>query len=192
MKKEEFVTNEMESFYWDLQEKVSKTYKLYDLDAIRVAFGVIFTFGLMESQVAKRLQQADMTLPGLNTLMLLAHGKPQGYPLSELSRYLLSTRANMTGVVDSLVQRGFAVRVGQADDRRVVLGQITSKGRAWLDAYFPGHAKLMGSFAGSLTSKERVAVLTLLAKMRREMPQNIFKQEVSPKLKGGMARRVAK
>lgn len=185
MKKEDLVTNELESFYWDLQEKVSKTYKIYDLEPIRVAFGVMFTFGMIEAQVGKKLQAADMTLPGLNTLMLLAHGNPAGYPLSELSKFLVSTRANMTGVVDSLVNRGFVTRIGQVDDRRVVLAQITPKGRQWLDGYFPGHAQLMSSFASPLNSKERLAVLTLLAKMRRGM-------NAVPKINGGNARRVAK
>src|SRR5690349_17091504 len=101
---------EVEAFYWQLQEKVAKVYRIYDLEAIRVAFGVIFTFGMMETQIMKRLQQAGLTVPGLNSLVLLAHGNNEGYPLSVLSKFLVSSRANITGVIDSLVKKGFVTR----------------------------------------------------------------------------------
>jgi MarR family 2-MHQ and catechol resistance regulon transcriptional repressor len=179
MKKDELALNPMESFYWQLQEKVSKAYRINDLEAIRVTFGIFFTFGAIESQVTKKLQEAKMTLPGLNSLVLLAHGNPDGYPLSELSKYLVSSRANITGVIDSLVSRGLVVRIDHPQDRRSVIARITPQGKKWLDGYFPGHAKLMGSFAGSLTSLERRTLLALLAKIRKGIMQRAMKGERS-------------
>lgn len=164
---------ELEELYWRLQEKVGKAYKSVDLDAIRAVFGVLFTFNLMEGIISKRLTAAGLTLPSFNSLMLLAHGNPEGYPLNVLSKFLVSSRANITGIVDSLAGKGFVERLDHPEDRRVVLAKITPAGRKWLDDYFPGHARMMASFGNALTQKERKDLLKLLAKMRDGIIRNL-------------------
>ena len=164
--KEEAKLNEQEASYWNLLEKVSKRYKGFDLEAVRVVFGVVFTYNAMVAQITKPLHQAGLTAPGLNTLMLLVHGNADGLPLTELSRLLVSSRANITGVIDSLVRKGFVERTDHPEDRRSVIAKVTPKGREWLEGYFPGHSKIMSSFAAPLSAKERRALLQILAKIR--------------------------
>ena len=164
--KEEATLNEQEASYWNLLEKVSRRYKGFDLEAVRVVFGVVFTYNAMAAQIAKPLHQAGLTPAGLNTLMLLVHGNADGLPLTELSRLLVSSRANVTGVIDSLVQKGFVERTDHPEDRRSIIARVTPKGREWLEGYFPGHARIMSSFAAPLSAKERRVLMQLLAKIR--------------------------
>jgi len=164
--KEEATPNEQEASYWNLLEKISKRYKGFDLEAVRVVFGVVFTYNAMAAQIAKPLHQAGLTPAGLNTLILLVHGNADGLPLTELSRLLVSSRANVTGVIDSLVQKGFVERTDHPGDRRSIIAKVTPKGREWLEGYFPGHAKIMSSFAAPLSAKERRVLMQILAKIR--------------------------
>jgi len=164
--KAEAKPNEQEPSYWNLLEKLSKRYKGFDLEAVRVVFGVVFTYNAMVTQITKPLHQAGLTTPGLNTLMLLVHGNADGLALTALSRLLLSSRANVTGVIDSLVRKGFVERTDHPEDRRSVIAKVTPKGREWLEDYFPKHSRIMSSFAAPLSAKERRVLLQMLAKIR--------------------------
>lgn len=166
MKEKPVVQNAQEAYYWKLQEEIAKRYKHFDLDSVRVAFAVIFTFNIMEALVSKRLQEAGLTVPGFNSLVLLHFGKQEGYSLTELSKFLVSSRANITGVIDSLVKNGYVTREDHPNDRRVIVAKITKAGRDFVEGYFPGHSKLMMSFSTSLSLQEKRQLIQLLGKMR--------------------------
>jgi len=166
MNEKDIALTDRERFYWQLQEKVRKIHPAFDIDAVRVAFAVLFTYNEMEARITTRLQKHSMTLPGFNALILLHHGKPEGHSLTELSQFLVSSRANITGVIDSLVRKGFVSREDHPNDRRVIMARITPAGRQWLQGYFPGHAQMMAGFSATLNKGEKQTLISLLAKMR--------------------------
>ena len=60
--------------------------------------------GLVMREVRRRVAQSDTTLPQFDVLaQLLRH--PQGMTSTELSRVLLVTAGNLTGIVDRLEAR---------------------------------------------------------------------------------------
>lgn len=80
----------------------------------------------------------DTTLPRFDVMAAL-HRAEGPMKMSELSRQLLVSNGNATAVVARLEQDGLAMRVPSAGDRRVVLVDLTNRGRAEFDAQATGH-----------------------------------------------------
>ncbi len=73
----------------------------------------------------------------LNILMLLRHGPADGMQLHDLGELLLVSRANITGLIDHLEEKGYVKRVVDAGDRRARYARITKKAEALLDRIHP-------------------------------------------------------
>lgn len=101
----------------------------------------------IEADVRERLRvDFDTTLPRFDVLAALARA-PHGLTMTALSRQLLVSNGNVTGIVDRLVADGFVVRVSDTRDKRTSFVRMTPKGtRAfavmarrhehWIDARF--------------------------------------------------------
>src|SRR5271156_4473514 len=85
---------------------------------------------LIESVARERLKsQFGATLPRFDVMAAL-YRKPDGMLMSEISRFLMVSNGNVTGIVDRLVSDGFAVRSQRNGDRRTSFISLTRKGRA--------------------------------------------------------------
>jgi len=106
----------------------------------------------VESELRDRLRREyDTTLPRFDVLAAL-HGASEGMKMTELSRQLMVSSGNVTGIVDRLVADGLALREADATDRRAFRVSITAAGRdlmgrmlvshqAWIDELFAGVAE---------------------------------------------------
>jgi len=74
---------------------------------------------------------AELTIPQYRLLGLLAAGDERS---GMLARRLAVSKPTVTALVDGLVERGYAERLADADDRRSVTVSITSAGRVAVDA----------------------------------------------------------
>ena len=90
-----------------------------------------------------------------------------GTPLtpSQVSDRILIASATMTATLDLLEHRGWIRRVPNPADRRSVLIEITSEGRAITDQLLPGIRAIERSILSALTPDERAHLLDLLAKV---------------------------
>ena len=90
-----------------------------------------------------------------------------GTPLtpSQVSERVLIASATMTATLDLLERRGWIRRVPNPADRRSVLVQITSEGRATADQLLPGIRAIERRILSALTHDERAHLLDLLAKI---------------------------
>jgi len=68
-----------------------------------------------------------LTLPQFDVLAELTRADHRGFTFVELSRLLLVTSGNLTGIVDRLEARQFIRREPDARDRRVVRVTLTKK-----------------------------------------------------------------
>ena len=91
----------------------------------------------IEAELRERLRQEfDTTLPRFDVMAAL-YRAPEGMLMSSLSRFLLVSNGNVTGIVDRLVSEGLVTRArqewrpphldGQADRRRQ--GAVRGDGR---------------------------------------------------------------
>lgn len=119
----------------------------------------------IEQQIRSRLRQRfGTTLPRFDYLAQLER-HPDGLKMNALSRYLMVTGGNVTGLTDQLVGEGWVERLADPLDRRSLIVKLTPAGRAhflvmaaehegWLVEMFDGfesaHKNLLYELLGRL------------------------------------------
>ncbi len=94
----------------------------------------------------------DMSLPRFDYVAQL-YGQPEGLMMSELSRYLMVTGGNVTGVTDELEREGLVSRINNPADRRAWIVCLTAKGRDTFEAMAEEHEQwILELFAGLPTN----------------------------------------
>lgn len=84
---------------------------------------------LIERNIRAALREKfDTTLPRFD-LMAQLERAPQGLKMNELSRRLMVTGGNITGITDQLVNEGLVERMNVEGDRRAYLVRLTAVGR---------------------------------------------------------------
>ena len=82
----------------------------------------------IEAEVRERLRvQFDVTLPQFDVMAALER-KPDGMTMTELSRFLMVSNGNVTGIIDRLVADKMVARQAPVDDRRVINVRLTPHG----------------------------------------------------------------
>jgi DNA-binding MarR family transcriptional regulator len=123
---------------------------------------------LIEGVTRERLKsQFDATLPRFDVLAAL-YRKPDGMLMSEISRFLMVSNGNVTGIVDRLVADGFVVRSQRNGDRRTSFISLTRKGRAAFAAMAAAHEGWIDELLGPLTAREADALSAKLKSFRSE------------------------
>ena len=105
----------------------------------------------IESALRENLRtEFAATLPRFDVMAAL-HRFPDGMILSELSRYLMVSNGNVTGIVNRLVADGLVERTLRDGDRRASVVRLTGRGaesfesmasahESWVDEIFTGIA----------------------------------------------------
>jgi len=101
--------------------------------------------------------------------MLLRHGPPEGMQLHDLGELLLVSRANITGLMDHLENKGYVKRVVDEQDRRARYARITKKAEALLDNFMPVYYDHLKKMLHDLSDSEKEALLELFRKTRSSL-----------------------
>lgn len=117
----------------------------------------------IEKGVRPHLASHGLAMTEFAVLEVLYHKGP--LPLSEIRDRILVTGASTTYVVDKLEQRGLLRRRGSDEDKRVVLGEITTAGRKLVGCIFPAHVELLRQLMASLSAPEKRTAAQLLRKL---------------------------
>jgi len=88
-------------------------------------------------------------------------------PLSELGNRLWVSWANVTGLVDKLAAAGYVRRIRLRRDRRVVLAELTEKGRDAISELRPLHRDCLMRFTAGLDVTEMRRLQSILEKLTR-------------------------
>ena len=82
----------------------------------------------IEVEVRERLRvEFGVTLPQFDVMAALER-KPDGMTMTELSRFLMVSNGNVTGIIDRLVSDKLVTRQAPADDRRAINVRLTPRG----------------------------------------------------------------
>jgi len=120
-----------------------------DHGAVKLWLRLLSCSTQIEQEIRARLRQRfDTTLPRFDYLAQLER-HPEGLRMNALSRYLMVTGGNVTGLTDQLVAEGWVQRSPDRFDRRSMIVKLTSNGRkkfllmaeaheAWLVEMFDG------------------------------------------------------
>lgn len=121
---------------------------------------------LVEREVRTGLRERfDTTLPRFD-LMAQLERMPDGLRMNELSRRMMVTGGNVTGITDQLQAEGLVERVAVEGDRRAYLVRLTPKGRQQFNAMAEAHeAWIVDAFAG-LSPRDIQTLHALLGKVK--------------------------
>lgn len=157
-----------ENFYQTRLEEMADRYPGFDLSSAEVLLNLFYTYDVVTGCSSKFLAEHGLAKSSFNILLNLRHGPAEGMLLHDLGEVLLMTRANVTGLIDHLEEKGLVKRVIDASDRRGRFARITKKGEILLDEVAPLHFRRVHDRMMTLTSEERDTLVVLLRKLRQE------------------------
>ena len=97
--------------------------------------------------------QFNATLPRFDVMAAL-YRKPEGMLMSEISRFLMVSNGNVTGIVDRLVSDGFVARAQRNGDRRTSFISLTRKGRAAFSDMAAAHERWVDELLGGISVRD--------------------------------------
>jgi len=135
-------------------------------DALRLWLRLLTCTQIVEKQVRTQLRERfDTTLPRFD-LMAQLERAPDGLKMNELSRRMMVTGGNVTGITDQLAAEGLVDRVDVEGDRRAYRVRLTPKGhKAFQEMAREHEAWIVDAFAG-LTDKDVATLHRLLGKVK--------------------------
>jgi DNA-binding MarR family transcriptional regulator len=123
----------------------------------------------MEGSVRAELRRDfDCTLPRFDLLAQLERN-PDGLRMGELSKRLMVTGGNVTGITDQLVKEGLVTRAAPPDDRRAFVVRLTPAGRRHFLRMAEAHEAWVVKLVSGIAAPERKQLFDLLAKLKRSV-----------------------
>jgi DNA-binding MarR family transcriptional regulator len=123
---------------------------------------------LIEGVARERLKtQFSATLPRFDVMAAL-YRKPEGMLMSEISRFLMVSNGNVTGIVDRLVSDGFVARAQRNGDRRTSFISLTRKGHAAFAEMAAAHERWVDELLGGISVRDAEQLSAKLKSFRSD------------------------
>lgn len=127
---------------------------------------------------AEELRPTGLSPSAFNVLMALHNTDDRMLEPCQLAARLLISRPSVTGLLDTLQNKGLIERLPHADDRRRVLVRLTDEGLALLESHFETHYDEVNAAFADLSADERATLVSLLRRVRGAVPPD-FADEVA-------------
>ncbi|MGO4387022.1 MarR family winged helix-turn-helix transcriptional regulator [Microvirga sp. 2YAF29] len=148
-------------------------------DELRLWLRLLTCSTLIEGEVRRRLRESfDVTLPRFD-LMAQLDKAPDGMTLSDLSKRMMVSNGNLTGLVERLVTSGHLDRRVSPEDRRALVISLTESGRTEFRTMATEHESWIAELFGDLTQKDQKDLMRLLAKTKLSARNAIMKGDRS-------------
>src|SRR5688500_18539392 len=125
-----------------------------DHGAIRLWLRMLATNRLVETRTRRLLQERFATTLPRFDLMAQLERFPQGLRMNELSKRMMVTGGNITGITDLLEREGLVERVGDPADRRAWLVRLTRAGRKGFAAMAQEHERWVVEAFAELSARD--------------------------------------
>ena len=135
--------------------------------ALSVWVRLLKAHGLALRQV-RRLVPEGLTLPQFDVLVQLDR-RSGGMTPGELTRALLVTAGNVTGIVGRLVTMGLAERHPVPEDRRAVRVRLTPRGRRLMRRAIPRHRRDVAALLTGVSPADLARLRELLGRLDRAL-----------------------
>ncbi|MBV8478013.1 MAG: MarR family transcriptional regulator [Acidobacteria bacterium] len=166
------VQDRREAYYHERVKQAGSRYAGFDWLSCQITLDVLYTYDVLHQLIARYMTTFGLSKSTLNILMLLRHGPAEGMQLHDLGELLLVSRANITGLIDHLEQKGYVKRIVDRSDRRARYARITKKAEMLLDDFMPLHYQNVKTLLKDMSNGEKEALLALLEKMRTSLTAN--------------------
>ena len=135
-------------------------------DELRLWLRLLTCTHLIESAVRSRLRaRFGVTLPRFD-LMAQLEKSPEGLTLGDLSRRMMVSNGNITGLVERLVESGHIERLPNPADRRVAYVRLTEAGHLAFAEMAAEHAGWIGELYAGVPAERQAALLRLLGELK--------------------------
>lgn len=137
--------------------------------ALRLWLRLLTCSTMVEQRMRQLLKEEfNTTLPRFDLLAALDRA-PEGLTMGELSRWLMVSNGNVTGVADRLEAEGLIMRTPSPDDRRTQVVTITKKGREDFRRMAQVHENWIKGLFSDMPPGDMDALMTLLAKAKQSV-----------------------
>ena len=127
---------------------------------------VVRTTSILIDGVEALLKPFGISSTQYNVLRILRGAGPAGLCRNELRDRMLTRMPDMTRLLDRMEEAGLVTRSREQDDRRMVLTQITERGRELLGELDRPMTKLHGEQLSRLTEEQLRSLIDLLTLVR--------------------------
>jgi DNA-binding MarR family transcriptional regulator len=133
---------------------------------LRMWIRMLRTARTTESQLRDMLRDSfDTTLPRFDVLAAL-YRADQGLKMNALSKQLLVSNGNVTGIVDRLEKDGMVKRVAVKNDRRSTLVCLSDSGRTAFLSMADQHAELINKIFDDVNSDDLDALADIFRRLK--------------------------
>jgi DNA-binding MarR family transcriptional regulator len=123
----------------------------------------------IENEIRSRLRATfGITLPRFD-LMAQLERHPDGLRMGELSKRMMVTGGNVTGITDQLAQEKLVVRVPAPKDRRAYAVKLTDEGRRAFADMAAVHERWIEELLQDVAGDDKAALIDLLSQMKRRL-----------------------
>jgi DNA-binding MarR family transcriptional regulator len=122
----------------------------------------------IEAELRERLKtRFDTTLPRFDVMAAL-YRVPEGMLMSDLSRFLLVSNGNLTGIVNRLSADGLIARTTRNGDRRTSVVRLTKAGMAAFQTMAVEHEAWIGELLHRVGEEEARRLAAMLKSFRSD------------------------
>lgn len=126
----------------------------------------------IEAEIRRRLRERFGISLARFDYMAQLYRYRDGLKMRALSRYLMVTGGNVTGLTDELEADGLVERIGSPDDRRAWILRLTAKGRRAFEAMASEHEQWILELFAGLDAKTVAQLYTHLGALRVQLVRN--------------------
>ncbi len=139
--------------------------------SLRLWLRMLACTNLIEAFIRSQLRMNfQTTLPRFD-LMAQLERNPDGLKMGELSKRMMVTGGNVTGITDQLVAEGLVVREDNPKDRRAYIVKLTKEGRRVFREWADEHEDWIIRLFEGLGEKEKEQLYTLLAQLKQHVAE---------------------
>jgi len=156
----------MNDFAPDKASDLETAVQVDDKIELRVWLRLLTCSTIIEQRVRGNLRDRfGITLPRFDVLAQLYRAR-DGLAMGELSKRLMVSNGNLTGLIDRLVHEGLVSRTPLPHDRRTHLVRLTDTGAATFDEMAREHEAWIDTMLAGMDRKDLAALLELLGDLK--------------------------
>lgn len=126
----------------------------------------------IESMVRQKLQATfQITLPRFDLMAQLDRSR-EGLKMSELSKRMMVTGGNVTGIADTLEKDGLVIREVDPTDRRAYRVRLTAEGQRQFRRMATEHEQWIIDLFGGLSQRQKEALVESLGELKLHVHHN--------------------
>jgi DNA-binding MarR family transcriptional regulator len=149
----------------DLETRLTKDHHL----SLKLWLRMLSTTVMIENEIRNRLRsEFDTTLPRFD-LMAQLERHPDGLRMGELSKRMMVTGGNITGITDQLEQEGLVMRVTDKQDRRAYSVKLTTAGRKAFKTMASVHEAWVAELFSGVDAEQKSQMISLLSSVKSDL-----------------------